>query len=73
MCELDKKIGEDIAVIKHKVTDIEIHLRQLNGDTKENRTEITNLKTWRWFITGGLAVSSLMIPVILFLIQFWGR
>ena len=72
MSDFDK-IGEDIAVIKHKVTDIEVHLKELNGSMRENQKEISKLKSWRWFITGGLAILGVMIPVILFLAQFLFR
>jgi len=73
MSEFEQKIVRTLAVIEHRLTGIEKHLSQLNGDTKDNRTEISKLKMWRWFITGGLALLGIMIPVFLVLLQFLAR
>jgi len=73
MSEFDVQVGKDIAVIKHKVVDIESHLKELNGSVKENRKRVSKLESWRWFITGGLAILGVMIPVFLVLIQFLFR
>jgi len=72
MEDREKKIGEDVAVIKSKVTDMESHMKEQNGNIRDNRSEIGKLKAWRWFISGGVAILGIMIPVVLFLIQFLG-
>ena len=70
MEDRERKIGEDVAVIKSKVTDMEAHMKEQNGAIKEQSKDIGKLKGWRNFITGGLAILAIMIPVTLFLVQF---
>lgn len=42
------------------------HLAKLNGQTAKNTSNINTLRVWRGFITGGLAVVTLiLVPLII--------
>lgn len=45
-------------------------LREIKTDVKETNGRVRKLESWRWFITGGLAlISIIIVPIILFLIE----
>jgi len=73
MSDFDRKLSEDIAVIKNMVVTMERHLKELNGNVKDNRVRIGRLEGWRLFITGGMAMVGLMVPVVLILIEVFFR
>lgn len=49
-----------------------VHNRQdkTNGNIKDNADDITNLKVWRGFITGGLAIlGCIVIPLLVIVLK----
>ena len=55
------------------------HFNEIKASLKEIQTQVTrtngrvsNLENWRWFITGGIAILSVMvIPILLATVDRW--
>ncbi len=56
--------------IIHLFSDLKGDLLEIKVDVKKTNGRVGSLENWRWFITGGLAVVTLvLIPLIFIVIQ----
>ncbi len=70
--ELDLKFEQVTLTLESKHAENKIVLHEILTQTKTTNGRVNALENWKWFITGGLTIISvLLIPILISLIKIF--